>query len=275
MDRTIGVMQKYMEQYMTRVFQIVEPFSSWNRQKAYEGVLSEIPLFNSVVQLEDYQVARRDFPDLQALVVKALYDEGLQGTQDELVFFLHSFISTVSTKLLLYRSNLPIIQCVDETNRTALARFAFLMALESTVSHFPPNNHSMPLYSPPIPKPLTPLENGGTTNVPNLPQDSFELSVPTSVPTKGQTSGTTNVPTSVPTNGQTSGTASGTANMPDLPQNSFQPPEYNAENMDDLDSISVRAEKLSNKDLSRVQNQLAGFSTGFDAESSASNISFL
>ena len=71
MDRTIGVMQKYMEQYMTRVFQIVEPFSSWNRQKAYEGVLSEIPLFNSVVQLEDYQVARREFPDLQAIIVKA------------------------------------------------------------------------------------------------------------------------------------------------------------------------------------------------------------
>jgi hypothetical protein len=271
MDRTIGVMQKYMEQYMTRVFQIVEPFSSWNRQKAYEGVLSEIPLFNSVVQLEDYQVARREFPDLQAVIVKALYDEGLQGTQDELVFFLHSFISTVSTKLLLYRSNLPIIQCVDETNRTALARFAFLMALESTVSHFPPNNHSMPLYSPPIPKPLTPLENGGITNVPNLPQDPFELSVPTSVPTSGQTSGTASGTTS----GTTSGQTKGTTNMPDLPQNSFQPHEYNAENMDDFDSISVRAQKLSNKDLSRVQNQLAGVSTGFDAESSASNISFL
>lgn len=273
MDRTIGVMQKYMEQYMTRVFQIVEPFSSWNRQKAYEGVLSEIPLFNSVVQLEDYQVARREFPDLQAVIVKALYDEGLQGTQDELVFFLHSFISTVSTKLLLYRSNLPIIQCVDETNRTALARFAFLMALESTVSHFPSHNHSMPLYSPQMPqieptlvnvepkpftttpfKPPTALEisgtTSGTTNMPNLPQDSFEPN--------GPIGGTTN--------GPIGGTTGGTTN---------RPPEFNADDMDDFDSISVRAKKLSNKDLSRVQNQLAGVSTGFDAVSSASNISFL
>ena len=264
MDRTIGVMQKYMEQYMTRVFQIVEPFSSWNRQKAYEGVLSEIPLFNSVVQLEDYQVAQRDFPDLQALIIKALYDEGLQGTQDELVFFLHSFISTVSTKLLLYRSNLPIIQCVDETNRTALARFAFLMALESTASHFP--SHNMPLYSPQMPyaEPtpvnfISPSKPPNTTSGHNPPQNPLELG------------GTTSVHNSPQNPLEISGTASGTASG----LNSSIPPVFNPENMDDFDSISVRAEKLSNKDLSRVQTQLAGGLTNFDAVSSASNVSFL
>jgi hypothetical protein len=78
--------------------------------------------------------------------------------------------------------------------------------------------------------------------MPNLPQDSFEP------------------------NGPIGGTTGGTTN---------RPPGFNADDMDDFDSISVRAKKLSNKDLSRVQNQLAGVSTGFDAVSSASNISFL
>lgn len=141
MDKFNCVMQDFMEKYFSNVYNLCKrSYNWWQFDEAYRGALRTIETQGVDIQQFTYVYMTSLFPEFIRIAnegLGAFSNENHDEKEREIIFFIHSFVTIIAEKLLLYGQAKLIVDLISEADRTALTAFAVSRALVKTKQFFP------------------------------------------------------------------------------------------------------------------------------------------
>lgn len=141
MDKFNCLMQDFMEKYFSNVYNLCKrSYNWWQFDEAYRGALCTIETQGVDIQQFTYVYLISLFPEFIRIAnegLGAFSNEIHDEKEREIIFFIHSFVTIIAEKLLLYGQAKLIVDLISEADRTALTAFAVSRALVKTKQFFP------------------------------------------------------------------------------------------------------------------------------------------